>query len=176
MRNIGKTRELFERLLESEDVSVPAVRPAIRKIRGSEPAKLPYCRPTENNVFAIQAARQIGMLRRVSEGMDEPRADYERLRGIAKAALSREIGVLDAARALAPLLSKFPDMALEEDSKFIVGVESETDHLPLGHVREQWEAGALAEKDRGIARCEDLWGDQFRATCERILRRSQSAL
>jgi hypothetical protein len=106
--------------------------------------------------------------------MDYHISDRERVRHVAKAALARQIGILDAARALTSLLHKCPQMTSQEDLNFIIGVDSETDDLPLGRVRELWNAEVLAEKDRGIQRCEQLWGDRFRAVCERILLRSQA--
>jgi hypothetical protein len=106
--------------------------------------------------------------------MDDHISDCERVRHVAKVVLTRQIDILDAARALTSLLHKCPQMTSQEDFNFIIGVDSETDDLPQGRVRELWNAEVLAEKDREIERCEQLWGDRFRAVCERILLRSQA--
>ena len=44
-----------------------------------------------------------------------------------------------------------------EDRKFTIGVESETDHLPVGEVRKLWAHYALKEKDVEILRAEELY-------------------
>ena len=59
------------------------------------------------------------------------------------------------------------------DFNSIKGIDSETDHLPIGRVREEWHPKYLLEKDREIARCEDLYRDKVRAICEGILQRAQ---
>jgi hypothetical protein len=105
--------------------------------------------------------------------MTSPDKDRDQLQRIARSVLNKEIGILDAASALLPLFRRLPETVPEEDFKFVVAIESETDDLPLGRVRELWHPDALAEKDREIRRCEELWGEQFRAVCERILLRSQ---
>ena len=90
---------------------------------------------------------------------------------IAQEVLDGQTGVIDAARTLLPLLRRSPELTSEEDFNLIRAIDCETDDLPLGHVREQWDAVVLAYKDREIARCESLWRDQFRAACERIIER-----
>lgn len=62
-------------------------------------------------------------------------------------------------------------MVTEADYKLIIAVESETDDLPIGRLRELWHPDFVGEKDQEIARCEALWGQQIRAACERILLR-----
>ena len=97
--------------------------------------------------------------------------DKETVQRIAQEVLNGQRGVIDASRALLPLLHRSPELASEEDFNLVRGIESETDDLPLGRVRELWDSTALANKDSEIARCESLWRDQFRAACERILHR-----
>jgi hypothetical protein len=93
----------------------------------------------------------------------------KRVRQIARSVLDAQLGVLAAARALTALLHRDRGIVSEEDFNLFRGVESETDDLPLGKVREEWRADALIEKDREIARCEALWRDQVLAACTRIL-------
>ncbi len=52
-----------------------------------------------------------------------------------------------------------------KDRKFIMGIESETDHLPVGEVRKLWASFALKEKDVEIARAEELYRADFLETC-----------
>lgn len=60
--------------------------------------------------------------------------------------LSGELNIVAGARQLASL--RF-DVGAEHDSDFIflVGVDSETDHFPVGEVRSRWSTDALREKD-----------------------------
>jgi len=51
----------------------------------------------------------------------------------------------------------------------IIGIESETDHLPVGEVRKLWASSALKEKDVEIARAEELYRADFLETCRRIV-------
>lgn len=53
--------------------------------------------------------------------------------------------------------------------KFILGIESETDHLPVGEVRKLWASSALTEKDVEITRAEELYWADFLETCRRIM-------
>jgi hypothetical protein len=65
--------------------------------------------------------------------------------------------------------------APEADRKFIIAIDSETDDLPIGKLRELWHPDFLPEKDQEIERCNRLWRDDFRAVCERILMRGMPA-
>ncbi len=73
--------------------------------------------------------------------------------------------VLEAVRALVSLAHT----ADVEDRKFIIGIESERDHLPVGEVRKLWASSALKEKDVEIARAEELYRADFLETCRRIV-------
>lgn len=92
---------------------------------------------------------------------------------IAQFALDGTMSILEAARALCPLLHSCPTAASKEDFNLIIGVDSETDDPPVGWVRREWHPDFLPEKDKEIARCELLWGDSIRAVCERILLRNR---
>jgi len=99
----------------------------------------------------------------------------ERSLQIARCVLERWIGILEAAHALLPLLHSDPGIASQKDYNLFRGVASKTDDLPVGRVRKEWHPDYLPEKDHEIARCEDLWQDQIRSACERILLRAQQA-
>jgi len=87
-----------------------------------------------------------------------------------ESALGGRIGVAEAANALLPFLRMHPDFASKEDFDLIRAIASETDHLPIGRVRELWDTDSLLEKDRELARCDGLWQEQVRSACERIRR------
>ena len=92
---------------------------------------------------------------------------------IARMVLENQIGILEATRALLPLLHRNPEIVSSDDYNLFRGIDSETDDLPVGTVRREWDSAALLEKDREIARCESLWRGQVRLACERILSHSQ---
>lgn len=90
---------------------------------------------------------------------------------IASSVFSGRLSAIEACWLLCPIVHEAPGMVTEADYKLIIAVESETDDLPIGRLRELWHPDVLREKDHEIARCEALWGKQIRAACERILLR-----
>jgi hypothetical protein len=56
----------------------------------------------------------------------------------------------------------------EEDRILVIAIDSETDDLPVGLVRELWAADALEEKDKEIKRAEELYKVRFLEACKRI--------
>jgi hypothetical protein len=88
--------------------------------------------------------------------------------------LSGRIGAIEAARILCPLLHQDSTIVSQSDSNTIIGIDSETDHLPVGWVRKHWHPDFLPEKDHEIAHCENLYRDKVRAICERILTWTQT--
>jgi hypothetical protein len=48
----------------------------------------------------------------------------------------------------------------DEDFLVFVAIDSETDGLPIGPVRDRWLAAALAEKEDAIERARD-WAREF---------------
>ena len=72
-----------------------------------------------------------------------------KIRALAQSILSGELGVVEGSRHLAKLGF---EVGAEDDPRFIffVGVDSETDHLPLGEVRHHWSPDALLAKDEEL--------------------------
>jgi hypothetical protein len=94
--------------------------------------------------------------------------ERQRVKEVARAVLEGQLSILEGTRALRPLA--FTDaIANESDRNLIIGIESETDHLPIGDVRQLWAPSALAEKDHEISRCEALWKEDVLAACRRML-------
>ena len=92
-------------------------------------------------------------------------SDHRRAKEIAQAALDGQTTVLEAVRALVSL-AHTDAVADVEDRKFIIGIDSETDHLPVGEVRKLWASSAPKVE---IARAEELYRPDFLETCRRIL-------
>jgi hypothetical protein len=97
-------------------------------------------------------------------------SDHRRAKKIAQAALDRRTAVLEAVKASVSLAhTDAVAVADVEDRKFIIGIESETDDLPVEEVRRLWASSALKEKDVEIARAEELYRADFLETCRRIV-------
>src|SRR5262245_40157431 len=96
-------------------------------------------------------------------------AEHLKAQDVAQAALDERTTVLEAVRQF-DSLAHTDAVAELEDRRFIIGVESETDHLPVGEVRKLWAPDALKEKDVEIARAEDFYRADFLETCRRIVR------
>ena len=101
--------------------------------------------------------------------MDRRASDWERHRAkeIAVAVLDGRTTILEGARELSPL-AHTDAIANEDDRRLIIGIDSETDHLPVGKVREHWAADALETKDAEITIAEERWKARFRDVCKRI--------
>ena len=87
---------------------------------------------------------------------------------MAQAVLDGRTTVLEAVRILVSL-AHTDAIADMEDRKLIIGIESETDHLPVGEVRKLWASDSLEEKGVEIARVEELYRDRLLETCRRIV-------
>jgi hypothetical protein len=90
----------------------------------------------------------------------------------AQAAISGTVPLIDACVRMARLAHDLvPSWA--EDPDFVVFgiVASETGHLPLGEVRKQWSAQALAKADDEIERICDFYGSQILTACTNIVAR-----
>jgi hypothetical protein len=68
------------------------------------------------------------------------------------------------------LLGTISDVSFRNQTISLIGIESETDHLPVGEVRKLWAASALQEKDAEIASAEAFWKTELLGACERIVR------
>jgi hypothetical protein len=102
--------------------------------------------------------------------MDTKASDWERQQAsvIAQQALQGQVTMLEAVRALVSL-AHTDAIQNEADRDFIIGIDSETDHLPVGGLRSLWAADALIEKDVQIERAEAHWRAAFLEICKRIV-------
>lgn len=85
-------------------------------------------------------------------------------------ALDGRMSMVESAHVLLPHLSMNSDLASQEDFNLIRAIETETDDLPIGLIREHWHPDSLIEKDRELARCEEIWHEQMNSACQRIRR------
>jgi len=77
---------------------------------------------------------------------------------LARQLLAGKLSVIAAARGLSALRCDF-DPDLQTELRTFVGIDSETDDLPIGEVRKYWSREALERKDREIAECERIFRD-----------------
>ena len=81
------------------------------------------------------------------------------------------IGVLHAAQKLSSLRHTLVGDARDEDWDVFVGIDSETDHLPLEEDRKNWSPEALARKDIEIKEAEDFFRARAVEAAHNLLRR-----
>ena len=94
-------------------------------------------------------------------------SERQRAREVAQSVLDGRTTVLEAVRELV-YLAHTDAIADVEDRRLIIGIESETDHLPVGEVRRLWAPEALRKKDAEIASAEAWWKADFLEACKRI--------
>jgi hypothetical protein len=85
-----------------------------------------------------------------------------------------ELGVIEGARLVCRLQSRISSRDHDPDFLPFVAIDSETDHLPVGDVRQYWAADALARVDHEIQAAEAFHRDQAIEACERLLVRLRS--
>lgn len=92
---------------------------------------------------------------------------------IARSILAGETGVIEGSRALSSMRWKFGTDMPDQFSPF-VAIDSETDDLPIGAVRDLWDLNALARKDLEISRCERFYETQAFEACKALIERLKS--
>ena len=91
---------------------------------------------------------------------------------VAEAILRGELGVLEGARQLASLGHDLVDDWRVDPDFLVVGVlDSQTDHLPVGKVRNLWDPASLAAKDTLIQRIESESRHDVEQACRNIVSR-----
>jgi hypothetical protein len=86
----------------------------------------------------------------------------------ANARLAGELGPIETARALSGFRGN--DEALDKILLTFVGVDSETDTLPLGKVRQHWNPVALEREDAKIARAEAWCREMVTDACRDLVK------
>lgn len=94
-----------------------------------------------------------------------------RLVEIAQAILDGRVGVIAGARTMMRYRLDVDPEQDDQDLLGMTGIESQTDHLPLGDVRKYWDPEALREKDAELAQCEAFFREHAVACCRAIVDR-----
>jgi len=92
----------------------------------------------------------------------------------ARAVLSGELGIIAGARRLCSLGHEI-GADRDADFTFFIYLESETDHLPVGDVRQHWNAEALRDKDPEIMRVEAFYRERAFEICRRLIQKYHHA-
>ena len=88
----------------------------------------------------------------------------------ARGILSGAVGIVEGARRLTKLGHAL-GVDRDPDFTFFIGLDSETDHLPVGEVRRHWAADALQRTDEELRACESFYrADTFRV-CQSLIQR-----
>lgn len=89
---------------------------------------------------------------------------------VARGVISGEVGLIAGSRQLWRLgLDVAPKR--DPDFTFFCGLDSLSDHLPIGEVRRLWDPDALREKDSEIAKFESHYREQALEICRRLIQK-----
>ena len=79
----------------------------------------------------------------------------ERVIEIARGMISGQISIVEGSRQLALLSPEVTGKDLDPDFVPFIGIDSESDHIPLGEVRERWSKEGLERMDAEQREIED---------------------
>ncbi len=104
------------------------------------------------------------------ESENEEAIQSQRVVKLATQILREELGVIEGVRQLTRHLNRNENLE-DEDILSLIGVDSQSDHLPIGDVRKHWDPKALEEKDQEIAEFEADFKDTVFETCKRLIKK-----
>jgi hypothetical protein len=93
---------------------------------------------------------------------------------VARAIIDGKIGIIEGSRALVAIRHEVTDELADSDFLPFIAVESETDTLPVGNVRQHWAKDALANEDIKINKYENEMRDMIIAACERLIQKVEN--
>ena len=89
---------------------------------------------------------------------------------IARNILSGEVGIVAGARKFGGVRHQVGDDH-DPDFLFFTAVDSETDHLPIGEVRQHWNSEVLRAKDAELAAYEAEVRERAFEACRRLIQK-----
>lgn len=104
------------------------------------------------------------------ESENEEEIHLQKVVRLATQILKEELGIIEGVRQLTRHLNRNENLE-DQDVLFLIGTDSESDHLPVGHARKHWDPKALKEKDREIAEFEADCKNEVFAICKRLIRK-----
>lgn len=97
-------------------------------------------------------------------------ADKNQIIAIAQQLLKQEIGPVDAAHRLYPLVIDRGILDRQEEN-MIAAIVSSTDHLAIGAVADLWDPAAYQKKKVELTRQDELWSERMVSFSRDVLRR-----
>ena len=88
---------------------------------------------------------------------------------IAKLILAGDLGIIAGVRQLLPFRHEIELAEAEDAFRVLAGIDSETDHLPIGSQRLNWAEAALRKKEQEIAEAEAHAAKDVLRVCQRLL-------
>ena len=91
---------------------------------------------------------------------------------IAQDMLDGRISIIASARQISALCGGHVGFdESDPDFRTFIGIDSETNDLPVGQTRQHWSPDALAKRDEEIARCEALYRDSAHEAASHLVAR-----
>ena len=92
------------------------------------------------------------------------------LKEIAASILNNEMGLNDGSLEILAILYKLP-YSICNDANFLIfhALSSETMHLPLAHVRNEWNESSLINADKELKEIEESFKNDIRTACKYLL-------
>src|SRR3954462_8714372 len=91
---------------------------------------------------------------------------------VAQAILDGRISIIAGARQIRRFCGRHAGVDEHDpDLNTFVGIDSETDDLPIGDIRQYWAPDALAQKDLEIALCEAIYRESAMEAASHVLAR-----
>jgi hypothetical protein len=87
---------------------------------------------------------------------------------IAKSLLKQQIGIVEASRILIRLRYE-AQLEDEENLNIFRAIDSETDHLPIGLLRENYSSTKLVEVDEEIKKCDEFYEKLVENACKNLI-------
>ena len=99
-------------------------------------------------------------------------SNRQKVAQIAQDLLDGRVGIIAGARQISALCGGHVGLdEFDPDFLTFIGIDSETDDLPVGQTRQHWAADSLAKKDEEIARCEALYREPAREAASHLVAR-----
>ena len=95
---------------------------------------------------------------------------------VSKDIIDKKISIIEGVRKLCALHHKISKDDFDTDFLIFAAIDSDTDHLPVGNVREHWSLNALEMKDKEICDVEDIYRDQVIEACKKLILRFEKNL
>ena len=95
----------------------------------------------------------------------------QRIVETAQAVLDGQLGLLEGCHRLASLSYTVDPHMEDKELLSMVGIASQTDHLPIGAWRREWAPEALRAKDAEMAENEDYFRESALESCRALVER-----